>query len=67
MNSSDQWAVQSVPSQVHVSRGETSDDVTPASAYDPLRHRVVVFGGVTSSLVSPRDTWTWDGTDWTAH
>ncbi|HEX9892259.1 MAG TPA: kelch repeat-containing protein [Actinomycetota bacterium] len=33
-------------------------------AYDPLRQRVVVFGGVSSQFM-PHDTWVWDGTTWT--
>ena len=36
-------------------------------AYDPLRRRIVVFGGMGSGgLTNPLyDTWTWDGTEWT--
>jgi hypothetical protein len=34
-------------------------------AYDAARNRVVLFGG-TDELGLLRDTWTWDGTDWTS-
>ncbi len=34
-------------------------------AYDPIRDRVVMFGGRSSTNVLLNDTWTWDGTDWT--
>lgn len=33
--------------------------------YDPVRERVVLYGGYGSGGVSLRDTWEWDGTDWT--
>ena len=38
-----------------------------ALAYDPLRRRVVLFGGVISDPLHQYrdDTWEWDGTDWT--
>lgn len=39
-----------------------------AVAYDPARHRVVLFGGTSewigSSFYYEHDTWEWDGTDW---
>lgn len=40
-----------------------------AMAYDPIRGRTVVFGGVgvDADLISPlpyRDTWEWDGNNW---
>ena len=34
-------------------------------AYDSLRHRVVLFGGLTDDDTELGDTWTWDGTTWT--
>jgi cysteine-rich repeat protein len=34
-----------------------------AMAYDPSSHRVVLFGGTTSS--ENNETWLWDGTRWT--
>jgi hypothetical protein len=34
-----------------------------AMAYDPLRNRVVLFGGI--GPVPRSDTWEWDGTTWT--
>lgn len=45
----------------------------PAVAYDPVRQQAVLFGGVTPSTqtesagkwVYLRDTWVWDGEDWT--
>jgi hypothetical protein len=39
-----------------------------AVAYDPARHRIVLFGGISdwigSSFYYERDTWEWDGNDW---
>lgn len=37
-----------------------------SAAYDPTRHRVVVFGGIAGGygMASLNDTWTWDGTAW---
>jgi hypothetical protein len=39
-----------------------------AVAYDPVRQRVVLFGGVSeligSTFFYEQDTWEWDGTDW---
>ncbi len=37
-----------------------------AMAYDPIRQRVVMFGGRTPSSSDPvdQDTWEWDGDDW---
>jgi hypothetical protein len=35
-------------------------------AYDPLRHRTVVFGGAAGDVL-PDDTWEWDGATWTQH
>ncbi len=35
-------------------------------AYDAARGQVVLFGGFNRSTIF-RDTWTWDGTDWTKH
>jgi hypothetical protein len=34
------------------------------SAYDPATSRVLMFGGLDSSLQPVDETWTWDGTDW---
>ncbi len=39
----------------------------PAMAYDPIRAVIVLFGGANASGQPLDDTWTWDGTDWTAH
>ncbi len=33
-------------------------------AQDPIRKNVVLFGGISDNWVV-RNTWTWDGTDWT--
>ena len=35
----------------------------PAMAYDPVRRRVVLFGGAQATELG--DTWEWDGTSWT--
>src|SRR5262245_17373578 len=56
--------------------GTTWADVTPSVmppprgftqiAYDPVRDRVVLFGGINDEEgVGLNDTWTWDGTTWT--
>src|SRR5262249_41056807 len=37
----------------------------PTLAYDPVRQRVVLFGGRSSPNYLD-DTWTWDGSTWTA-
>lgn len=34
-------------------------------AWDPLRRRVVMFGGYGADIGVVRDTWEWDGTQWT--
>lgn len=34
-------------------------------AYDPVRQRVILFGGFPDSGVRLGDTWEWDGTNWT--
>jgi hypothetical protein len=53
-----QWAkqqpVQSPPKRSH-----------HAMAYDPIRERVVLFGGVTGTATLGADTWEWDGSAWT--
>src|SRR5262249_11910483 len=37
-----------------------------AMAYDPLRHVIVLFGGLASGTqANLGDTWEWDGTTWT--
>ena len=35
-----------------------------AMAYDPVRQRVVLFGGHTAASNVADDTWEWDGVDW---
>ena len=35
-----------------------------AMAYDPVRQRVVLFGGSNGTFPSFADTWEWDGTNW---
>jgi cysteine-rich repeat protein len=37
-----------------------------AMAYDPVRDRVVLFGGFVGVTVNLADTWEWDGTSWQA-
>ena len=37
----------------------------PTMAYDPSAGRVVMFGGATFNAGALRDTWTWDGAQWT--
>jgi len=43
---------------------------SPAMAYDPVHGQTVLFGGNTAnpgaSLISLKDTWTWNGMEWTA-
>lgn len=34
------------------------------AAYDPVRQRVVVFGGYSADFIKLGDTWEWDGTSW---
>jgi hypothetical protein len=34
-------------------------------AYDPVRHRIVLFGGFANGNGLRNDTWEYDGTDWT--
>ena len=36
-----------------------------AIAYDPVRERVLLFGGSAAGGTPQADTWEWDGTDWT--
>ena len=37
----------------------------PAMGYDPVRKRVVLYGGFDSSRNNLNDTWEWDGKTWT--
>jgi hypothetical protein len=38
-----------------------------AAAYDPIRHRIVIFGGYSLNYGGElQDTWEYDGVDWTA-
>ncbi|MBI1853229.1 MAG: IPT/TIG domain-containing protein [Planctomycetes bacterium] len=36
-----------------------------ASAFDPVRSRVVLFGGMNAAGIVAGETWEWDGADWT--
>jgi hypothetical protein len=36
----------------------------PAMGYDPLRKRIVLYGGFDSSRKNLVDTWEWDGQEW---
>ena len=35
-----------------------------AMAYDPVHHRLVLFGGIDTDGTPYNDTWTWDGAAW---
>ena len=37
----------------------------PAMGYDPVRKRLVLYGGFDSSQNNLNDTWEWDGKNWT--
>src|SRR5262245_51346436 len=37
---------------------------SPGLAYDPVRGRTVMFGGVAPSQATYTDTWEWDGSTW---
>lgn len=37
---------------------------SPAMAYDPIRKRIVLYGGFDASRKSLDDTWEWDGQGW---
>lgn len=37
---------------------------SPAMAYDPVRKRIVLYGGFDASRNSLDDTWEWDGQQW---
>jgi hypothetical protein len=40
--------------------------LVPASAWDPVSNRLILFGGVRPmGGLPPNDTWAWDGTNWT--
>jgi hypothetical protein len=36
----------------------------PAMAYDPIRKRIVLYGGFDASRDNLGDTWEWDGSSW---
>jgi hypothetical protein len=36
----------------------------PAMAYDPIRKRIVLYGGFDASRKNLGDTWEWDGQEW---
>jgi hypothetical protein len=37
---------------------------SPAMAYDPVRKRIVLYGGFASDRSDLHDTWEWDGSQW---
>jgi hypothetical protein len=37
---------------------------SPAMGYDPVRERIVLYGGFESSRNDLDDTWEWDGEQW---
>ena len=41
-----------------------SERGSPALGYDPLRKRIVLYGGFDASQDQLDDTWEWDGEDW---
>jgi cysteine-rich repeat protein len=44
---------------------EPSARYRSGAAYDPIRKRVVLFGGEDQSLADLNDTWEWNGSKWT--
>jgi cysteine-rich repeat protein len=63
---SDTWLWNGVRWQQVYSPTGPSARVTPAMAFDPVRHRVVLFGGNDPiAKMDLADTWEWDGTSWT--
>ena len=56
-----QWTRRSAPPAPAPSPREGA-----AMAYDPIRHRTVLFGGTQNDFQAVlNDTWEWDGTSWT--
>lgn len=45
--------------------GSATPKYDHAMAYDPIRRRVVLFGGIAPRFQHPADTWEWDGVRWT--
>ena len=41
-----------------------SERASPAMGYDPLRKRMVLYGGFASRSTDLDDTWEWDGQNW---
>jgi hypothetical protein len=41
-----------------------SERGSPALGYDPLRKRMILYGGFGSDRNDFEDTWEWDGQDW---
>jgi hypothetical protein len=39
--------------------------IRTALAHDPVRNRMVLFGGLTGAGIALNDVWEWDGTGWT--
>jgi hypothetical protein len=37
---------------------------SPAMVYDPVRKRIVLYGGFASNRDDLNDTWEWDGSEW---
>lgn len=52
------WVKKTLVSQPSVATGSVS-------AYDPVRKRVVRFGGISASATTSAETWTWSGSAWT--
>lgn len=60
----DTWVWNGSSWQVRAPASHPSARAGHALAYDPVRDRVVLFGGVDATGVALTDTWEWDGTTW---
>jgi hypothetical protein len=54
------------PAVVSCAAHQVGDRTSHSLAYDPVGHRVVMFGGVSSNTTDshPRSLWSWDGRRW---
>ena len=44
--------------------GHPSPRGSPAMVYDPVRKRIILYGGFASNRNDLNDTWEWDGSEW---